>query len=128
PGQDRRLEEEGDVDGRHGTYWVRRGRAPPGGQPGRGRNRQGDLRALSRTRLDSSPEAGSRPPQHHLQDPCIEGGNPIRRTIILTRGTPRTALQPDLRGRDPPPQRPPSWSARVDCRPRVVGQGSAAAV
>ena len=34
PGQDRRLEEEGDVDGRHGTDRLRRGRAPLGRQPG----------------------------------------------------------------------------------------------
>ena len=56
----------------------------------------------------------------------VEERQPPRRQAVLARSALPSALQPDLRRRDPPQAGTPSGTARSDSQPRAMGTGPAA--
>ncbi len=102
--QDRRIEEEGPMDGRGRAAWLSARRAKAICGPGRGRFRAPDLRSLSRTRVNSRTpkriEAARHPDPSSYADDRQGGWRPASDQ----RPALSHSAQPALSRRDQPPR------------------------
>src|SRR6185437_13268165 len=124
PGQNRRLEEEGPVDGRPARAWLRRQGQEADHERGGGRNGTDDLSPISRTRLGPRIESLARCGGHRQQAENGRGRERLWRPRLLTWRALSDAAEPGLLRRDRPQRGFLSWRAPCDRRRGSLAQGS----